>query len=68
MCCADFARCDVPALALTGFARQQDVARAIQAGYNGHLAKTLFAADAARQDRRRNVASALAVSGTISGR
>ncbi|WP_228881398.1 response regulator [Paraburkholderia saeva] len=31
-------RC-VPALAMTGFTRQQDIARAIRAGYNGHLAK-----------------------------
>jgi two-component system CheB/CheR fusion protein len=29
----------VPALALTGFGRPQDAARAIRAGYDGHLGK-----------------------------
>jgi two-component system, chemotaxis family, CheB/CheR fusion protein len=29
----------LPALALTGFGREQDIARALDAGFNGHLSK-----------------------------
>jgi two-component system CheB/CheR fusion protein len=29
----------LPALALTGFGREQDVARALDAGFDGHLSK-----------------------------